>query len=123
MPETKTTYTLEEWRAEATRRFGPVEEGNWSFVCPACGHIQGPASIKASGYGDPNRAYLECYGRGTLKDGHLAFRQGKKPGELADCDWKAYGLFSGPITVIKPDGTEAHAFDFAPEAAKVPVTM
>lgn len=118
--EGKLTYTLEDWRAEAARRFGPVQEGNWSFVCPICGHIQSPASIKASGYGDPNNAYSTCYGRGTRDDKHLAHKQGKKRGELADCDWKAWGLLGGPVTVIFPDGTKGEAFDFAPAPAPVP---
>ena len=114
---TPSTYTVEEWRAEAVRRFGPVEEGNWSFVCMICGHVQSPASIKASGYGDPNRAYSECYGRGTRKD--LSRGQGKR-GRPGDCDWKAYGLIAGPVKVILPDGGENFAFDFAPEKATVP---
>ncbi len=104
-------YTLDEWHAEATRRFGAA--GNWSFVCPACGHIQSPASIKASGHGDPTRAYSECYGRGTVTKG-----RGKKRGAV-DCDWKAYGLIAGPVTVTMPDGTEAFSFDFAASAAEV----
>lgn len=108
-------YTFEEWQAEATRRFGPVERGNWSFVCPICKHVQSPASIMASGYGAPNRAYSDCYGRGTRKD--LAEKQGKKCG---DCDWKAWGLFGGPVTVLMPDGAEVRAFDFADSIAPVP---
>jgi hypothetical protein len=112
-------YTLEEWRAEAAKRFGPVKDGNWSFVCPICGHIQSPTSIKASGYGDPNCAYDVCYGRETLADKTLAKKQAKKRGEKADCDWKAYGLFHGPVTVTTPDGKKCHTFDFAPTVAVV----
>lgn len=110
------TYTLDEWRAEAVRRFGPVEDGNWSFECPMCGHVQSPASIKADGRGDPNRAYSECYGRGTRPDLGKGRGKNRTPG---DCDWKAYGLIAGPVTVTMPDGTVAHAFDFAPSVAAV----
>ncbi len=99
-------YTLNEWRSEAERLFGAMEQGNWSFICPACGHVQSPASIKASSHGDPDRAYSDCYGRGTRKDAGL-------PDDSADCDWKSYGLFPGPVTVVCPDGSSVFAFDFA----------
>lgn len=98
-------YTLEEWRAEAARRFGPPRD--WSFICPACRHIQSPASIEAAGCDSdaPQLAPEVCYGRGTYK--------GK------DCDWKAYGLFHGPVAVKFPDGKISYAFDFAPTKAEV----
>lgn len=111
--------TLKEWRAEATRTFGE-DEGNWSFRCPICGHIQSAYSIIVAGYGDPNRAYKQCYGQGTRDDKGLAEKQGKPKGAKADCDWKAYGLFGTigkGIKVTFPEGDTAETFAFAERTA------
>jgi len=35
------------------------------------------------------------------------------------CDWVAYGLFHGPVTVIAEDGHEMHAFEMAPAPVAV----
>lgn len=111
-PALKWRYTVEEWRAEAVRRFGEHAR-NWAFICPACGHIQTAGEVKEAGY-DPQLAYKECFGKGTRPDRELARKQRKKPGEKADCNWKSYGLFSGPVIVVSEDGTEVPVFDFAP---------
>lgn len=105
-------YTVEEWQAEAARRFGERAR-NWAFICPVCSHIQTAGEVKEAGY-DHNLAYKECFGKGTRDDRELAAKQGKKPGEKADCDWKAYGLFRGPVIVVTEDGKEIPVFDFAP---------
>ncbi len=109
---TKWRYTLEEWHAEAIRRFGEKAR-NWAFICPVCDHIQTCLEVKEAGH-DPQLAYQRCFGQGTRDDRALTAKQGKKRGEKADCDWKSYGLFRGPVIVVAEDGTEVPVFDFAP---------
>jgi hypothetical protein len=110
----KTEYTLAEWLAEATRRFGP-EKLDWKFVCYGCGHVQSPrdflrASSIASGIKDPiNEAYQECIGRYI---GGVKWIEMKK-GDKGPCDYAAFGLFSTPIKVTKPDGSVVRVFAFA----------
>ena len=83
-----------EWMEEGKKRFGE-DFAKWKFKCPSCGKIQSYESIREemesksfkskrsfrieSGKPQPS-PYSECTGQ--------------------DCDWVAYGLFSGPITVI-----------------------
>lgn len=95
--------TLEEWKTEATKRFGE-KTAYWKFVCPRCGNIQSPKDFVDAGINEEDAAtnsYQGCIGR-SVKD------QG--------CDWAAYGLFGtlgkGRI-VIAPDGREVEVFDFA----------
>lgn len=90
--------TLEEWRAEATERFG--KGVNWKFVCPSCGGVQSPKDF-AERELDPQSSYQECIGR-YVKE--------------VDCNWAAYG-FLGTLgkgrTIITPEGKEVEVFDFA----------
>jgi hypothetical protein len=94
--------TVEEWRAEAIRRFGSFEKTR--FVCPACGHVASVEDFKK--YKDlgaqPDSAAQKCIGR---------YDQA-----VTDCDWAAFGLFgtlNGGVKVILEDGKEVNAFDFA----------
>ena len=104
------TATIEEWRAEAARRFGP-DPLKWRFVCPACGHIASTQDWKDAGAPSTTVAF-SCVGR-WLKNSAEAFsRRGKKP-----CNYAGGGLIRlNPVTVTFPDGTITQAFEFAPEA-------
>ena len=58
--------SVEEWKAEATRRFGP-DMLKWRFRCPMCGHVASVQDFKDAGAKSPNCAYQECLGRYTGK--------------------------------------------------------
>ncbi|WAH38583.1 VVA0879 family protein [Alicyclobacillus dauci] len=95
--------TLEEWRKEATERYG--EKGrDWKFKCPRCGNVQCGQDFMDRGMSAEeaaNQAYQGCIGR-SFKD--------------IGCDWAAYGLFGTMGTgriVITPEGEEVEVFDFA----------
>lgn len=83
--------TLDEYRAEATARFGP-DIRRWAFLCPHCGDVATVADFIEAG-ADGRRAGQECIGRvlgaltGTASRG---------------CDWAANGLFAGPWFVDVP---------------------
>jgi hypothetical protein len=94
--------TLEEWRDEATQRFG--EKGrDWKFVCPKCGNIQSGQDFIDAGLSEETgkAVYQDCIGR-HVKD--------------LGCDWASYGLFGtlgkGRI-VVTPEGKDVEVFDFA----------
>lgn len=40
--------TLEEWRNEATERFGE-KTSDWKFICPRCNNVQSPQDFIDSG--------------------------------------------------------------------------
>lgn len=108
----KTKYTLDEWRAEAVRRFGENRD-DWKFVCAGCGHVQSVGDFRKL---QPvvtkdisQAAYQECIGR--YIGGKIWMDM--KAGETGPCNYAAYGLFHGPIDVTMPDGSVAHVFDFA----------
>ena len=42
--------SVEEWKAEATRRFGP-DMLKWRFRCPMCGHVASVQDFKDA-FGD-----------------------------------------------------------------------
>lgn len=108
----KTEYTLEGWREEAIRRFGP-DKKNWTFVCSGCGHVQSVGDflkLQPVVTADVSQAaYQECIGRYT---GGKIWAEMKK-GEVGPCNYAAFGLFYGPISVTMPDGKVVHVFDFA----------
>jgi len=111
----KVYESIEEWRAEGERRFGP-DVMKWRFVCPMCGHVAAVQDFADAGVKDPaNAAYEECIGRYT---GAGAPKEGQDK-----CNWAAFGLFGIPngkgaiIITGEYDGkdTGAHIFDFAEE--------
>lgn len=98
------TQPLDEWRKEASVKFG-ARGRNWKFFCPKCGNVQSGQDFVDRGHTleqAANNAYVDCIGR------HF---------EGVGCNWAAYGLFGtlgkGRI-VIDEDGKEHEIFDFAP---------
>jgi hypothetical protein len=108
----RTAYTLEEWRAEAERRFGKDPMG-WKFVCPSCGHVQSVADYKAAGAPSSACAF-SCVGRWMPKE-----KTGDGFGKPGPCNYAGGGLIHlNPVRVAYPDGTEAQAFQFADAEAQ-----
>ena len=100
-------YTLEEWKAEGTKRFGKNIE-DWKFICPACGKISSGREFKNAG-AEPDDIYTNCIGRFTGKGSP---QKNSKDG----CNWAAYGLLGtlGKGDIVKlPDGTEIEVFKMA----------
>ena len=99
--------TLEDWRAEGSRRFGADFE-QWKFRCPVCGRVTTVIEFKQYG-GEPDDAYINCIGR---FNGHM------KPHKKGDsneqgCDWAAYGFFKITGVAVKHNGKTVDVFDFA----------
>ncbi len=98
------TTTEAQWRATGEQRFGADQE-NWRIKCPNCGNELSarlvrekyPREIKA-GKLKGFRLEQECIGR-YIDD--------------IDCDWCAYGLFSGPDFVERDNGKKTPVFPFA----------
>lgn len=121
---TDTTHiemTLEEFQAEARKRFG--DPMNWKFRCPICETESTPADFKKvrGKKEDGNRAGQECIGRVMNEAGQDGVQTGKAgepritPGK-GPCNWAAFGLLGVPrggIRVTLPDGGQMWAFDLA----------
>jgi hypothetical protein len=104
------TYTLDEWRAEATKR-GNGELLDCRMLCPLCGNVATPRQFKDAG-ASPNRAAQECIGRVVGAKGNL---HSKRP-VPQPCDWAGFGLFgtlNSGVFVTMPDGKQINAFSFA----------
>jgi hypothetical protein len=100
--------TVLEWRQLGIKLFG-VEEDEWRFVCPGCGHVQAIKDFRpyATQGATPDSARQECIGRYTGGRSWL-FDGGPGP-----CDYAGYGLFGlSPVVVVKPDGKEVQCFHF-----------
>lgn len=94
----KGVYTQEEWIAQALSLFGP-NPLDWRFKCPACQQVQGIMDLVDTGLSAEDaslKVYQYCVGNFSEHD----------------CDWKAFGLFTGPV-VVKTDKGKVYAFDFA----------
>ena len=90
----KNTITQDEWLAEGTKRFGE-DKRNWEFVCPACGRVQSYNIIQVEMNNDafkPKRSFPVEDGKPQV----AIYSECTGP----ECNWVAYGLFSGPVTVI-----------------------
>lgn len=102
-PWIERTVTLDEWRAEGLRRFGPHTD-DWRYVCPSCGG-------EASG-----RAYAKRGGGGKM--GVVCLGQFIPEEELPEDTYCQYGVGGGaqlihPVRVVLPDQTVMPFFDFA----------
>ena len=104
-------FTLEQWKQEGTRRFGP-DFMKWKIRCPMCGHVARIEDFKDAGAPSPDCAMSECLGRYTGKGS-------PKEGDSSGCNWAAYGLFGIPrddkYRITFPDGTQDDVFPFADE--------
>ncbi|MCC3311494.1 VVA0879 family protein [Nocardia africana] len=111
MPDTKTTWTQQELVDEARRRFGD-DHWTWAFRCPSCGDIATARDFKDAGAA-PELIGQECIGRhlGALKGPPTT--DGGRSIATRGCDWAAYGLFSGPWSIVMPDGHKAPSFPLA----------
>lgn len=114
MKKTYITQPIEEWRKEATERFGD-DPRKWAFKCPACGKESSTQEFIDCG-AEGNSAVTNCIGRVN--------GLGKPPaGNNPDgCDWAAYGLLGNlgkGRTVIMENGKSVDVFDFADVREKV----
>lgn len=99
------TLTLEEWRAEGARLFGP-DEMAWRFICPACDFVASRKDWANAGAPDDAVAF-SCIGR-WVDGSRYAFEYGPGP-----CDYAGGGrLRLNPVTVVSGDVT-LDVFDFA----------
>ncbi len=96
--------TVEEWRAEAVRRFGE-DPLLWRFVCPSCGHVAAVKDWKDAGAPD-NTAAFSCVGRYTKARGEIL-------GKEQPCNYAGGGMFRlNPIAVKGEEGTVTNVFAF-----------
>lgn len=108
--EGQKSFSLEEWRNEARRRFGD-DPMKWRFVCPSCGHIASVDDWKAVGASEDEVAF-SCVGR------HL---QGAKqifepPGP---CNYAGGGLIGlNPVKIDMAPGKTTRVFAFASDDSK-----
>jgi hypothetical protein len=88
------TISKQDWLAEATKLFGE-QTNDWKFKCPSCDRVQSYSSIKAeveSGNFKPKRYFADKDGMPDV----TVYSECTSP----NCNWVAYGLFCGPVTVI-----------------------
>lgn len=97
----QTEFTEKEWNEKGVELFG-LDRFKWAFKCPLCGNIATAEDFRkfADKGARPDSAYQECLGRytGGIKGEH-------------GCDWCAYGLFRGPVSVKTENGL-VYAFEF-----------
>lgn len=110
MKPRKIYKSIDEWKAEACRRFGN-DHLKWRFVCPSCGNVQTIQQFKdlVKEYPTltPETAFFSCIGRYTGHD--------KTPmcSKKSPCNYTNGGLFNiAPAEVLDPDGKPHYVFDF-----------
>lgn len=109
IPELKKAITLEEWKVEGIRRFGP-DQMTWRFVCPSCGHIASVQDYKDVG-AEESAVAFSCIGR------WLPSRSDAFSGQEGPCNYAGGGLFRISPVRIEGKGDERYfAFADAPEA-------
>ena len=93
-------------------RFGD-DPNDWAFTCPSCGDtatgrdfrvalINNPATRRdGAAVNAADRLGQECIGRtlGALSTTADNWSSRREEGETRGCDWTAYGLLRGPLTV------------------------
>ena len=87
------TITMADFQEQGKR-------AGWRFVCPNCGTVASIADFEEAGA--PERAGQECIGRQVAGRG---------------CNFAAYGLIPGPVSVVFPDGKTVRSFEFAEAVA------
>ena len=99
--KTATVYTMNEWKKEAERRFGP-NKMNWKFKCPSCGHVQSLKDFKDANI-EPECAVTNCASRYDL-------------GGVKTCKWTTGGFLRFNQTYVIDEEYFPHlVFDFAGE--------
>ena len=97
--------TVDERRAEGTRRFGS-DEMHWQFICPSCGHIASVQDWKDAG-AEESAVAFSCVGRWLTG----AKQIGEKSGP---CNYAGGGLFRlNPMKVVCEGDVVIDVFDFA----------
>lgn len=93
--------TLEEWRAEGTRRFGK-DPKKWKFKCASCGHVQCAEDFKGLVDKPMDYVFYSCIGRHKKGVG---------------CDWTLGGLLQIHKVEVDPEGNldPVPSFEFAEE--------
>lgn len=101
------TYQLDEWRAEAAKRFGP-DPKNWKYKCCNCGHEQTINDFIKAGIKEPeNKVFFSCIGRWTGGEGTMS-------NDKSPCNYTLGGLFKcTSVSVIDAEGKTHWVFDFA----------
>lgn len=114
--------TQEQLLAEAKERFGD-DPMKWAFRCPSCKDVATSQDFSDALKEHPRKRRngediiasdivgQECIGRS------LGARDKRQTYSGRGCDWAAYGLFSGPWTIVLPDGREMYAFPLAEATA------
>lgn len=111
----KEEITVEQWREEGTKLFGP-DEMQWRFVCPSCGHIASPKDWKAAGAPE-NAVAFSCVGRWTGSKTTICQKPG--PGDVG-CNYAGGGLFGlNPRRVRMSEDKHIDVFAFAEPAPPV----
>ena len=127
MTDTRTTSTTghplyltqPELLALLTERFGPSHT-NWAFQCPSCGDVATGADFQDALAENPiirqdgtTVTASDIFGQHCIGR-NLGALQGKaKDWKGRGCDWTAYGLFMGPVTIDLGDGKKMHCFPLA----------
>lgn len=88
----------EQWAGKAVELFGENKQ-DWKFQCPSCG--------LALSINDARERFPELKGKGWSPESECIGRYTDR----VDCNWCAYGLFSGPL-FVECEGKEVAAFDF-----------
>lgn len=104
--------TLDEWRAEAERRYGPLGR-DIRFTCPACGHVQTGQDFLDAGMSPKEagtRAGFSCIGRWAGGKRDAFDRSGPGP-----CNYAGGGLLQIAPVHVEYDGGILYVFDFADE--------
>jgi len=119
-----TMLSLDEWRAEATRRFGP-DLAAWRFQCPGCGNTQTASDFegKVAPGCIENAVTRQCVGRFLPPAETLPWLApltapllGPSPTRPSGvrCDYAVFGAFDITRTRVRyPNGTVVSVFDFA----------
>lgn len=98
-------FTLDEWRAEGTRRFGD-DVMQWRFTCPSCGFVASTQDYKDAGAPATAVGY-SCIGRYLDACQEMCSAPGP-------CNYAGGGLFQlNPVTVSFPNGFKTNFFAFA----------
>lgn len=108
---TPRTLTQDELLTELRERFG-ADPMDWAFQCPRCKDIATGRDFSQALADVPGVTASDLLGRHCI--GRNLGALDTPPTNARGCDWASYGLFSGPWTVVAPDGTKRSAFPIAP---------